>query len=64
MCSFTPCPHSAGSGEAQRNRREAGTIAWCSCIGEKAREEATLRDDMSEKDTATEKILTGNRARA
>lgn len=38
---------------------ESGKIAWCSCIGEKAREEVRLRDAMSEKDTATDKILTG-----
>lgn len=38
---------------------ESRKIAWCSCIGEKAREEVRLRDTMSEKDTATDKILTG-----
>ncbi|KAJ4948161.1 hypothetical protein JOQ06_019701, partial [Pogonophryne albipinna] len=38
--------------------RWSRTIAWCSCIGEKAREEEKLREKMSEKETAAEKILT------
>ncbi|KAM7384979.1 hypothetical protein PAMP_001083 [Pampus punctatissimus] len=41
------------------NRKQETFVSLCVCIGEKAREEVKLRDMMTEKETATEKIISG-----